>query len=786
MKKNRSTLKDYFKKGAIPTADNFGDLIDSMLNQEEDGISKIPNDPLKITAIGVDEALVNFYRIEKSAEQLSWQIKQKSDGKAGLSISDTAANRLFIENGTGNIGVGTPTPGAKLDVLGAVTIQDGGGYAAKNGFMSSGSLTIGSINKDFGGGTGGWNPNTAGLLLEARNNTEIAVHDSGTRVSSLMYYEGDTVNRLTIGRDMGGGWGAINSLVLNGNVGIGTGSTAPNYKLEVVGDVSVGQKTATPATGYGAKLYFNGVAENSDPLWMARYNQGENASYLRVNLSDDNAGDIFQVGYTYHADSKWYTAFSVETNGTTKIAGSLTVTGGTIQLDGAQKIIFSDAGVTNSLKLQLWSGYGLGINDGTLFYAAANQHSWRDNNGVNERMLLTTGADGGLTVKGTGVSSFAGSVSIGSLQLKGFTAADADEWPNILWYRDTAANWDEGLIKSSSGRGKFGKAGFGIHMHQSRQFGLFSTGWDSLLAVEGGTGNTFVKGDLTANSIRSRPFVQSFKVDGDASTYYPVVFVDDCWADGTLELEINRPSTHTDSQWRGSLMSTIRSHSSAWGHGSSFCRAEIYADKKQFIGGYQNSTQQPKLIVWLLGGGTTYYWRSNHRASLEDASATAKAFGGDVLPVKTKVDNYVTYGGETQVYFSAYVDSNARPGTIATLPMQVVSQNVGGGYDITTSTFTAPVKGIYLFTMTAYKAEDSGALHWYLLVNGSSANAGGTNANESTERTIMTMNAVSITTSRTMIIVLNAGDKVTIKQEGSGRVDNFRSGLEGVLISASF
>jgi hypothetical protein len=64
--------------------------------------------------------------------------------------------------------------------------------------------------------------------------------------------------------------------------------------------------------------------------------------------------------------------------------------------------------------LQLWSGYGLGINGGTLFYAANGRHSWRDNNGANERMALTTGDDGGLTVMGTGSSFFAGNVGIGT------------------------------------------------------------------------------------------------------------------------------------------------------------------------------------------------------------------------------------------------------------------------------------------------------------------------------------------------------------------------------------
>jgi hypothetical protein len=44
-------------------------------------------------------------------------------------------------------------------------------------------------------------------MLECLNNTEIAVHDHGQRLASLMYYEGDTINRITIGRNMG--WDAI-------------------------------------------------------------------------------------------------------------------------------------------------------------------------------------------------------------------------------------------------------------------------------------------------------------------------------------------------------------------------------------------------------------------------------------------------------------------------------------------------------------------------------------------------------------------------------------------------
>ena len=118
MKRNRTTLKGYFIKGAIPTEANFADLIDSMLTQGDDNIGKLPNDPLRITASGSEENLLNFYRVQGSAETLSWQLKQKPEGKPGLSIGDATTSRLFIESGTGNVGIGTNTPGAKLEVAG--------------------------------------------------------------------------------------------------------------------------------------------------------------------------------------------------------------------------------------------------------------------------------------------------------------------------------------------------------------------------------------------------------------------------------------------------------------------------------------------------------------------------------------------------------------------------------------------------------------------------------------------------------------------------------------------
>ncbi|RDE52162.1 MAG: hypothetical protein DVS81_02725 [Candidatus Accumulibacter meliphilus] len=125
----------------------------------------------------------------------------------------------LVLGANGYVGMGTDNPKAKLSVVGTAMISDGTGYAVPQERMVSGSLTIGSTATSYGGGSG-WNANTAGLMLETMANTEIAVHDGGSRVASLMYYEGDSANRITIGRDMGWGVSTMASagpLIAEGN-----------------------------------------------------------------------------------------------------------------------------------------------------------------------------------------------------------------------------------------------------------------------------------------------------------------------------------------------------------------------------------------------------------------------------------------------------------------------------------------------------------------------------------------------------------------------------------------
>lgn len=155
-----------------------------------------------------------------------------------------------------------------------------------------------------------------------------------------------------------------------------------------------------------------------------------------------------------------------------------------------------------------WSGGGthqLGLTqNGNMWHRySQTTGAW----GAWRRFLYTTDIPGGVLPTGSntntlyhnGTSWVAGSnlANTGSeIKLGQFTTGNTDEWPFVTWLRPTPiVDWDEGLIKGSSSRGAWGRAGFGIHMHSSRHFGFYSSGWDALFDIEGGTGRAYIKGN---------------------------------------------------------------------------------------------------------------------------------------------------------------------------------------------------------------------------------------------------------------------------------------------------
>lgn len=72
--RDRKTLRDYFKDGALPTGSNFSDLIESSLNLNDDGFSRSAQNGVEITLVGNYRRLLSFFVSESQRDRPSWSI----------------------------------------------------------------------------------------------------------------------------------------------------------------------------------------------------------------------------------------------------------------------------------------------------------------------------------------------------------------------------------------------------------------------------------------------------------------------------------------------------------------------------------------------------------------------------------------------------------------------------------------------------------------------------------------------------------------------------------------
>ena len=132
--KNRDQLKAFFVTGAVPTEQSYADLIDGMLNQKDDGLVKQTGNPLCIEAAGDDASskpalhLYDSFLADDPAWTLSMNPRVDPDdpetARRGLSIDDAGGtSRLFVDSGSGNVGIGTLEPKSRLHVAGLLTTQ---------------------------------------------------------------------------------------------------------------------------------------------------------------------------------------------------------------------------------------------------------------------------------------------------------------------------------------------------------------------------------------------------------------------------------------------------------------------------------------------------------------------------------------------------------------------------------------------------------------------------------------------------------------------------------------
>jgi len=218
--RSRQELRAKFARNAIPSETDFAELINASLNQLDDGLFRLADASLGIVRQSQkpDDPVLRFFG-DSSSDQTAWQVQLGTGGQPSLTLATGGGKpTILFDSATGNVGIGTQKPVSTIQVVGnaSITGLEGANFACMNGHMAPGSMTIGGTDRSYGGGKK-WNANTAGLLLETSDNTEIAVHDFGTRLASFMYYDSPK-NKFLIGRDMG--YGPVSAVDINGPLSV--------------------------------------------------------------------------------------------------------------------------------------------------------------------------------------------------------------------------------------------------------------------------------------------------------------------------------------------------------------------------------------------------------------------------------------------------------------------------------------------------------------------------------------------------------------------------------------
>ncbi len=387
--KNRQALKPRFVRNAIPAEVDFADLINASLIQADDGIFKLPDEPLSVVGKTNTPPVLRFYE-DASATGWAWQIQLSADSKAGLALaSGNNQTRLFLDATTGNVGIGTTSPTAKLQVVGSLAVTGATSIAAlaTTGTisMSTDAFYLDSSTKNIGIGT--ITP-TVKLQVAGAASVDSLTVTGPTSLAALTASGATNLAALTASGNIVMSTDVFFLNSTSKNIGIGT--AAPGAKLHIL------EATGSAASANAGSLLIDHADSGgaSSIVFRSKGNTGSDHAYLEYkernpDIANNVESGLLTLGIQNDADDHIALIPSGNVGIGTKVPTSKLHVAGTLGVTGATNLAALTAtGSTNLAALTATGTTNLAALSAT---GATNLAALTATGATNLAALATTG-----------------------------------------------------------------------------------------------------------------------------------------------------------------------------------------------------------------------------------------------------------------------------------------------------------------------------------------------------------------------------------------------------------